>query len=94
VGQDRRRYGTICAAYIQPENLKRPSRKNVFMSDFNDLFAALERSIADMVERTQLDTKIHARVRALMQEHGLEYGYSEDEALEQAILEATRGLEK
>ena len=64
------------------------------MSNSNDLFAALDRSIADMVKRTQLDTKIYARVRALMREHGLKYGYSEDEALERAVMEVKRGLAK
>ncbi len=64
------------------------------MSNSKDRFAALDRSIAEVVNRTQLDTKIYARVRALMREHGLKYGYSEDEALEQAILEVTRGAAK
>jgi G:T-mismatch repair DNA endonuclease (very short patch repair protein) len=59
------------------------------MSDSNDLFSALDRSIAEMVKRAQLDTKICARVRTLMRENGLTYGYSEDEALEQAIFEVT-----
>lgn len=61
------------------------------MRDSNDLFAALDRSIADLVKRAQLDTKIYARVRALMREHGLKYGYSKDEALEQAISEVEHG---
>ena len=61
------------------------------MSDSNDQFGALDRSIADTAKRARLDTRIYRRVRALMREHGLKYGYSEDEALEQATLELTRG---
>lgn len=64
------------------------------MSDSNDLFAALDRSIADMVRRTRLNSKIFTRARTLMRENGLKYGYSEDEALEQAKLEVTRGVAK
>ena len=57
------------------------------MSDANDPFAALDRSIEDTVKRTRLETSIHRRVRALMRENGLVYGYSEKEALDQATLE-------
>lgn len=64
------------------------------MSDSDDIFGALDRSIADMVKRTQLDTKIYARVRALMRENGLTYGYSEDKAYEQAALEVRGGIAK
>ena len=64
------------------------------MSDSNDLFAALDRSLADMIKRAEHDTKIHTRARALMRENGLKYGYSEDEALEQAMWEVTRGAAK
>ena len=59
------------------------------MSDSKDPFAALDRSIEDTVKRTQLETSIHRRVRALMRENGLVYGYSEKEALDQATLEVT-----
>jgi hypothetical protein len=59
------------------------------VSDSTDPFVALDRSIADTVKRTQLETRIHKRVRALMRENGLVYGYSEDEALDQATLEVT-----
>lgn len=57
------------------------------MSDSNEPFAALDRSIEDTVKRTRLETSIHRRVRALMRENGLVYGYSEKEALDQARLE-------
>lgn len=57
------------------------------MSDSNEPFAALDRSIEDTVKRTRLETSIHRRVRALMRENGLVYGYSEKEALDQATLE-------
>ena len=57
------------------------------MSDSNEPFAALDRSIEDTVKRTRLETSIHRRVRALMRENGLVYGYSEKEALAQARLE-------
>ena len=64
------------------------------MSDPNDPFAALDRSVADTVKRAQLETEIYTRVRALMREHGLNYGYGEDDALEQAKLEVLRGVAK
>ena len=64
------------------------------MNDFADPFAALDRSIADTARRTQLDTKIFARVRALMRENGLTHGYSEEQALEQATLEVTGAFPK
>lgn len=57
------------------------------MSDSNDPFATLDRSIADTVRHAQLETSIHRRVRALMRKNGLVYGYSEEEALDQATLE-------
>jgi hypothetical protein len=47
------------------------------VSDSTDPFVALDRSIADTVKRTQLETRIHKRVRVLMRENGLVYGYSE-----------------
>ena len=59
------------------------------MKDSKDPFAALDRSIADTAKRTRLETKIFRRVRTLMRENGLEYGYSEEQALEQATLEVT-----
>ena len=62
------------------------------MSDSNDPFAALDRSIADTVKRTRLETSLHRRVRALMRENGLVYGYSEKEALDQATLEVMNVL--
>ena len=74
--------------------LDRPLRKIFFMSDSNDLFAALDRSIADTAKRTRLDTKIYARVRALMRENGLAYGYSEESALEQATMEVEGSVAK
>ena len=52
-------------------------------------FATLDRSIADTARQTKLDTKIYTRVRELMRENGLAYGYSEEDALEQAIFELT-----
>lgn len=62
------------------------------MSDSNDPFAALDRSIEDTVKRTRLETSLHRRVRALMRENGLVYGYSEKEALDQATLEVMNVL--
>ena len=52
-------------------------------------FATLDRSIADTARQTKLDTEIYSRVRQLMRENGLAYGYSEEDALEQAIFELT-----
>jgi hypothetical protein len=62
------------------------------VSDSNDPFAALDRSIEDTVKRTRLETSLHRRVRALMRENGLVYGYSEKEALDQATLEVMNVL--
>lgn len=62
------------------------------MSDSNEPFAALDRSIEDTVKRTRLETSLHRRVRALMRENGLVYGYSEKEALDQATLEVMNVL--
>lgn len=59
------------------------------MKDSTGQFAALDRSIADTAEQTQLSSKIYARMRELMRKNGLAYGYSEEEALEQATLEVT-----
>ena len=59
------------------------------MKDSTGQFAALDRSIADTAEQTQLDSKIYTRMRELMRKNGLAYGYSEEEALEQATLEVT-----
>ena len=63
------------------------------MNDSKYPFAALDRSIADTAKRTQLETKIYSRVRALMRENGLAYGYGEEKALKQATLEITGVLE-
>lgn len=62
------------------------------MNDSTNPFAALDRSIADTAERAKLETRIYRRVRALMRENGLAHGYSEEKALEQAILEVTGAL--
>ena len=59
------------------------------MNESTDLFAALDRSIEDTAERAQLESRIYRRVRSLMREHGLAYGYSREKALEQATLEIT-----
>ncbi len=59
------------------------------MTDSNGQFAALDRSIADTAKKTKLDTRIYERVRELMRKNGLAYGYSEEDALEQATLELT-----
>ena len=60
----------------------------VCMNKSTDPFAALDRSIERAAERARLESRIYSRVRSLMRENGLEYGYSEDEALNQAVLEA------
>ena len=59
------------------------------VKDSTGQFAALDRSIADTARQTQLDAKIYTRMRELMRRNGLAYGYSEEEALEQATLEVT-----
>ena len=59
------------------------------MTDSTGQFAALDRSIADTAKKTKLDTRIYERVRELMRKNGLAYGYSEEDALEQATLELT-----
>ena len=59
-----------------------------------DLFAALDRSIAETVRRTHLETRIYARARALMSENGLAHDYCEEMAHEQATLEVTGKLGK
>ena len=60
------------------------------MSDSDDhQFAALDQSIKDLARRTRLGTQIYARVRALMRENGLTYGYCEEKALAQATFELT-----
>ena len=59
------------------------------VKESRDPFAKLDRSIADTAKRTRLETKIYRRVRALLRENGLAYGYSEEQALEQATLEVT-----
>jgi hypothetical protein len=75
-----------------PRDQKRLSRRGVFVKDSTEPFAALDRSIADTAKRTQLESRIHRRVRSLMRENGLAYGYSEKEALEQATLEVTGAI--
>ena len=57
------------------------------MKKSTDLFAALDRSIEKAAECAQLESRIYSRVRSLMRENGLQYGYSEEEALNQAVLE-------
>lgn len=58
------------------------------MSRSNDPFAALDRSIERAAKRAQLESRVYRRARSLMRENGLEYGYSEEEALKQAVVEA------
>lgn len=58
------------------------------MSKPTDPFAALDRSIARAAESARMESQICSRVRSLMRENGLEYGYSEEEALKQAMAEA------
>lgn len=53
-----------------------------------DPFAALDRSIEKAAKRAELESRIYSRVRSLMRENGLAYGYSEEEALKQAVVEA------
>ena len=77
-----------------PRDQKRLSRRGVFVKDSTEPFAALDRSIADTAKRTQLESRIHRRVRSLMRENGLAYGYSEKEALEQATLEVTGAISR
>jgi len=60
----------------------------VSMNKPTDPFAALDRSIEIAAERARLESRIYSRVRSLMRENGLEYGYSEEEALKQAVVEA------
>ena len=57
------------------------------MNKSTDPFAALDRSIERAAERARLESRIYSRVRSLMRENGLEYGYSEEEALKQAVVE-------
>ena len=58
------------------------------MNESTDPFAALDRSIEKTAEHARLESRICRRVRSLMKENGLKYGYSEEEALEQAMVEA------
>ena len=60
----------------------------VRMKKSTDLFAALDRSIERAAESARLESRLYSRVRSLMRENGLQYGYSEEEALDQAVLEA------
>lgn len=59
------------------------------MNNPADPFAALDRSIEKAAESARLESQIYSRVRSLMREKGLEYDYSEEEALKQAVAEAT-----
>lgn len=59
------------------------------MSDSTSKFDALDRSIADTANQVKMSTRIHTRKRELLRENGLAYGYSQEEALEQATLEIT-----
>ena len=59
------------------------------MSDSEVQFVALDRSIAETTNQVRLSSKVHARMRELLRKNGLVYGYSEQEALEQATLEVT-----
>ena len=61
----------------------------LIVNNSNGQFAALDRSIADLAKQTKLDTRIYVRMRELLRENGLAYGYSEEDALEQATLELT-----
>lgn len=58
------------------------------MNETTDPFAALDRSIEQTAKRARLESRIGSRVRSLMRENGLDYGYSEEEALKQALVEA------
>ena len=58
------------------------------MNKSTNPFAALDRSIERAAERARLESRIYSRVRSLMRENGLVYGYSEEEALDQAVVEA------
>ncbi len=60
----------------------------ICMNKPTNLFAALDRSIEKTAERARQESQIYSRVRSLMRENGLEYGYSEEEALKQAVVEA------
>ena len=53
----------------------------------NDLFAALDRSIQETAARAKLESRVYGRVRGLLRENGLAYGYSEKDALKQAMIE-------
>ena len=57
------------------------------MNKATDLFAALDRSIQETAERAKLESRVYGRVRDLLKENGLAYGYSEKDALKQALLE-------
>lgn len=59
------------------------------MSESTDQFDALDRSIADTASQVKISTRIHTRMRELLRENGLAYGYSQEKALEQATLEIT-----
>lgn len=57
------------------------------MSESTGKFAVLDDSIADTVKQAQLNSKIEARTRELFGMDGSAYGYSREEAREQATLE-------
>ena len=79
--------GIFFAAPITNECRKRLPRKEISVNDSTDPFTALDRSIVETAKRAQQETKIYRRVRALMRENGLTYGYSEEQALDQATSE-------
>jgi len=59
------------------------------MSDTKGQFVTLDRSIAETANYVQISARVYTRMRELLRENGLAYGYSEQEALEQATLEIT-----
>lgn len=59
------------------------------MSNSKGQFVALDRSIAETADEVKLSARIHIRMRELLRENGLAYGYSQQEALEQATFEIT-----
>jgi hypothetical protein len=57
------------------------------MSNSNGKFTTLDHSIAVTVKQAQLNRKIEARTRELFGVDGSAYGYSLEEAREQALLD-------
>ena len=57
------------------------------MTDSADQFIELENSIAEIVHQSQQKQKIYARAQELLRVDGSTYGYSEENAREQATLD-------